>query len=63
MAENNNDGGSATTILVTVVIVVIIGLAFYFGFMRGNSGDNTPNDVNVDLNIPNPGGGDEGGSY
>lgn len=59
MADNNgNNGGSATTVLVAVIIVVIIGIAFYFGFARGNwGGDNAPNDVNVELNTPdlNPG--------
>lgn len=57
MAENN-EGSSATTILVTVVIILIIGIAFYFGFVRGGVvGNNAPNDVNVDLNVPTPGGG------
>lgn len=59
MADNNgNNGSSATTVLVAVIIVVIIGIAFYFGFARGNwGGDNTPNDVNVEFNAPdlNPG--------
>lgn len=50
---DNNGNNSATTVLIAVVIIVIIGLAFYFGFARGNwGGNNVPNDVNVELNTP-----------
>lgn len=59
--RDDNGGGSATTILVAVIIIVIIGLAFYFGFVRGNWGGNkVPNNVNVDLNIPDVNGGGGG---
>jgi hypothetical protein len=63
--EQNNGNGSATTILVAVVIVLIIGLAFYFGFMRG--GPSAPSDTggaNVEVNVPDVGnrGSDSGGS-
>lgn len=54
-------GGSAITVLVTVVIVVIIGAAFYFGFVRGNWGNNDQNDgLNIDVTLPT-GSGQEGG--
>lgn len=58
MAENNGSN-SATTVLISVVIVVIIGLAFYFGFVRGNWGDRGGDGVNIDLTVPagEPGGG------
>ena len=58
MAENN-DGNSATTILVTVVIVLIIGLAFYFGFARGNLGGNDEG-YNIDVTVPAGSGIDAG---
>lgn len=60
MTDNNgNDGGgSATTVLVTVIIIVIIGLAFYFGFVRGNWGGNK-GDTNIEVTLPT-GNSDEG---
>lgn len=60
--NSGNGGGSATTVLVAVIIVVIIGLAFYFGFGRGDATPNIPNDVNVDLNVPDLNGGSGGGT-
>jgi hypothetical protein len=62
MADNNGNN-SATTVLIAVVIVVIIGIAFYFGFVRGNwGGNNAPNDINVELNTPDLGGEADGGT-
>ena len=63
MAETNGNN-SATTVLIAVIIVVIIGVAFYFGFVRGNWGgaaDNIDNGVNVELNAPDLGGENVGG--
>lgn len=57
MAENTNDGGSATTVLVTVIIVAIIGAAFYFGFVRGNWGNNAADNANINVTIPTGTGG------
>jgi len=55
--RDGDSGNSATTVLVSVVILVIIGLALYFGFARGDAAPNIPNDVNVDLNVPDVNGG------
>lgn len=55
MAENNGNG-SATTVLIAVVIILIIGLAFYFGFYRGDGGADVNIPGTVDVNL-NPGGG------
>ena len=63
--QDNNGNSSATTVLIAVIIIVIIGVAFYFGFARGNWGgeaDNIDNGVNVELNTPDlNGGGEESG--
>lgn len=56
--HNNDGGGSATTVLITVVIVLIIGAAFYFGFVRGNWGNDVKEGVNIDVTLPT---GTEGG--
>ena len=53
---DNNGNNSATTVLIAVVIIVIIGIAFYFGFARGNWGGEVDNGVNVELNTPDLGG-------
>jgi hypothetical protein len=56
--NDGNGGGSATTVLVTVVIIAIIGLAFYFGFARGNWGGN---DGGANINVTVPTGTEGGG--
>jgi hypothetical protein len=51
--QNTGDGGgSATTVLVTVIIVAIIGAAFYFGFVRGNFGNDDGDGLNIDVTVP-----------
>lgn len=60
MAENENN--SANTVLISVVILVIIALAFYFGFRGNMGGADNAGDVNVELNTPDIGGGDDGGA-
>lgn len=50
--HSEGGGGSATTVLVTVIIVVIIGLAFYFGFVRGNWGGGDRNNLDINVTVP-----------
>jgi len=60
--RDTDHGNGATTALVAVVLILLIGIAFYFGFVRGNWGGNAvPNDVNVELNVPDVGGGSGAG--
>lgn len=55
--SGGSDNSSATTVLISVLIVLIIGIAFYFGFVRGNPVDTGGGGVNVELNAPAPSGG------
>jgi len=62
--QNSGDGGGGVmTVLVTVVIVAIIGAAFYFGFVRGNWGNDNGDGINIDVTVPEgsglPGGAAE----
>jgi len=58
--QHNDGGGSATTVLVTVIIVAIIGAAFYFGFVRGNWGNEASDAANINVTIPTGGSSEEG---
>jgi hypothetical protein len=62
--QNTGDnGGSAMTILVTVIIVALLGAAFYFGFVRGNWGNDGGTNIDINATVPTgsglPGGAAE----
>jgi hypothetical protein len=52
MADERTENTSAATILVAVVLVLIIGLAFYFGLIRGDGGaiGGPDENTNIELN-------------
>ncbi len=62
MADNNNSG--TNTVLIVLILIVVVGAVVWLfagGFGRG--GAETPDDLNVDVNLPtgDEGGGGEGG--
>jgi hypothetical protein len=61
MAEyiRESDGSSAATIIVSIVVILIIGLAFYFGFVRGDRSAIGGPDQNIEFNA---GGALDGGA-
>ncbi|MDB5254051.1 MAG: hypothetical protein JWL80_117 [Parcubacteria group bacterium] len=56
MESNNSSNSSANTVLISVIIIVIIALAFYFGFYHRGGTSSVPKTVDVNLNVPTPGG-------
>jgi hypothetical protein len=57
MAEERTENTSAAMILVAVVLVLIIGMAFYFGLIRGGGAVGGPDENTIEFNETNLGPG------
>ena len=59
MADDNNNSGVNTILIVLVLIIVVAALVWLFGGIGGR-GTSTPDDLNVDVNLPTDGEGGGG---
>ena len=60
--NDNNESSGVNTILIVIVLLVIVGLAFwFFGGRLGAPAAPEQQDLNVDVNLPTGGEGDQQG--
>jgi hypothetical protein len=46
------DGGGGAGWAIALVVVVLLVVVIWFGFMRGGGEPSTPNQIDVDINLP-----------
>jgi hypothetical protein len=60
---NNDSGSNAAGLIVGIVVLIIVGALFFVYVLPRIKGSNTPNSVDVNLNLPTGSANNSGTGY